>query len=258
MSGCARDEDVVEPARRIDKRQPRIHRDVQLAIVLESGGSQPADAALRVAAGRVLGEERSALGMTDEQRAAGVLDRARAIQHQVVDRDACGWLARKKEAGHACALRVEGLDPLLKAGNVGDDDAPVARDVEAGRLNDAPFFAADLDDLLGARSCGVDGEDGLPSPVEHVVHAARRLLEVDRGLERADEVRRKAADRAKDLDLNGSRWRDNEKRHGKRERKDASSHGEEQLNTERDRLRIPIPQRARIPDPDPPSTLPVP
>ena len=45
----AGDEDVVEPAGRIDKREPRIHRDVQLAIVLESGGSQPADAALRVA-----------------------------------------------------------------------------------------------------------------------------------------------------------------------------------------------------------------
>ena len=39
-------------------------------------------------------------------------------------------------------------------------------------------------------------------------------------------MRRKAADRAKDLDLNGGRWRDNQKRHGKRERKDASSHGE--------------------------------
>ena len=95
------------------------------------------------------------------------------------DRDACGRLAWKKEAGDACALRIERLDPLLKAGNVSDDDAPFARDVEAGRLNDAPLFAADLDDLLGARSCGVHGEDGLPSLVEDVVHTACRLLEVD-------------------------------------------------------------------------------
>ena len=34
----AGDEDVVEPAGRIDERQPGVHRDVQLAIVLESGG----------------------------------------------------------------------------------------------------------------------------------------------------------------------------------------------------------------------------
>ena len=76
-------------------------------------------------------------------------------------------------------------------------------------------------DLLRARSCGVHGVDGVPAPIEDVVGAARRLLEVDRCLEHADDVRRKAADRAKDLDLNGGRWRDNEKRHGKRERKDA-------------------------------------
>jgi hypothetical protein len=39
-------------------------------------------------------------------------------------------------------------------------------------------------------------------------------------------MRRKAADRTQHLDLNGQRRRDHEEGHGKCERKDASSHGE--------------------------------
>ena len=88
--------------------------------------------------------------MTDEQCAAGMLNRAGAIQHQVADCHARCRLSGKEEAGQRVSLSVEGLNPLLQSGNVGNDDVPIARDVEPGRLNDATLLAADLDDLLGA------------------------------------------------------------------------------------------------------------
>ena len=105
-------------------------------------------------------------------------------------------------------LSVEGLNPLLKTRDVGNDDVPIAGDVEPRRLNDATFFAADLDDLLSAGSCSVDAVDGMPSPIEHVVRCRSRPAESRRVLKGADDVRWNAADRAKDFRPNGGCWRD--------------------------------------------------
>jgi hypothetical protein len=119
----------------------------------------------------------------------------------------------------------------LETRDVGDNDLPIARDIEPRRLDDAAFFAADLDDLLRLRSGGIDAVDGLTPPVEHIVSAARRLLKADGILENADDVRRNAADRTKDFNSDRRRWRDGKNGHSERQSEDAASHGEEQLNT---------------------------
>ena len=181
--------------------------------------------------------------MTDEQCAAGMLNRAGAVQHQVADVTRCR-LSGKEEAGQRF-LSVEGLNPLLKTRNVGDDDVPIARDVEPRRLNDATFLAADLDDLLCAGSCGVDAVDGLPSPIEHVVGAVRRLLKADRVLERADDVRWNAADRAKDFARMAAVARQPGSRQSEKAR--CCESRDEQLNTECARRLLPSPKPSRAP-----------
>jgi hypothetical protein len=79
-------------------------------------------------------------------RSAGVLHRTHAIQHERSDRDERRWLSRQKEPTQSRALGIEGLDSLLRAWDVGHDDATVRGHVEARRLNDSPLFSPDVHD----------------------------------------------------------------------------------------------------------------
>jgi hypothetical protein len=112
-------------------------------------------------------------------------------------------LSRKEEAAYARALCVERLNPLLKARHVGDDDTAVTRDIESGRLNDAPRFAANLDDLLRLRPCGVNAVDSLSAPVQRVIGATCRLLKIDCVFEQSNQVWRQTAGRAENFNAEG-------------------------------------------------------
>jgi len=83
----------------------------------------------------------------------------------------------------------------LTAWRVGDHEAAVGRiDIERGRLEHAPGFLSDLDDLA-RRLIRADGVHRVRASIEHVVQAVVRLLKPDRVLERARDVRRQAATR---------------------------------------------------------------
>ena len=57
----------------------------------------------------------------------------------------------RKNPVSSLPLRVERLHALLRPRHVGDDESAVGRDVEAGRLNDAAVFLADLQNLARRR-----------------------------------------------------------------------------------------------------------
>jgi hypothetical protein len=128
-----------------------------------------------------------------------VLNRAGAVQHQVADDDARGRLPGQKETGEALAGGTERLQALLGARHVGDDESAVARRVESGGLNDPARLEADLQQFPRRRACSVDGMDRVTAPVEDEVRAVGRLLKLDGLFERADDVRRQAADRLQDV-----------------------------------------------------------
>ncbi len=150
---------------------------------------------------RVFREQRTAFRMADEQRRAGVLERGDAVQHETADRHARCRAARQEEAAGAETCRAEdtGCAPARAARRPRRTSCR-RRDVEAARLDDAPCLLADLDQLARAAAIGVHRVDGVRAAIEHVVRAARHLLERQRLLEQADDVRREAAGGPEDLD----------------------------------------------------------
>ena len=138
--------------------------------------------------------------MADEQRRAGVLYGAGAVQHQVADDDPRSGHAGQKESGQQLAAAIEGLHALLRPRHIGDDEASVGGDVETGRLNHASVFLADLQNLARRRLVRVHRVHGVAPAIEDEVGAARVLLEIQRLFVAADDVRGKAAGGTKHLD----------------------------------------------------------
>ena len=138
--------------------------------------------------------------MAEQQRPAGVLYRSGAVQHQIAEDDPRRRLAWQEEAAGALARWAKRLQTLLRPWDVGDNEPAVRRDVEAGRLNDAPFFLSDVDRFPRRPSLRVDGVHRVAAPVEYVIRPVRRLLKIDRFFVGADDVRRKTADRAQHID----------------------------------------------------------
>ena len=106
----------------------------------------------------------------------------------------------RKNPVQQLAAAIERLHALLRPRHVGDDEASVGGDVETGRLNDAPVFLADLQNLARRGLVRVHRVHGVTAAIEDEVGAARVLLEVQRLFVTADDVRRKAAGRTKHLD----------------------------------------------------------
>src|SRR5207248_9399336 len=71
----------------------------------------------------------------------------------------------------------EDLDPLTVVRRVGDDEGPVRRHGECGRIDDAARLGADLDDFPGAREVIIEAEDGMAAAIEHECLPRVRLLE---------------------------------------------------------------------------------
>src|SRR5262249_45491000 len=101
-----------EPAVWIDERNAAVEREVQLAILLVTGAAQVADGAVRYPAQRVLGDQAAGLRLRHENRRAGVLQRADAVEHEVLEGDPRPQTPRQQEAADAEAGGREDLDAL--------------------------------------------------------------------------------------------------------------------------------------------------
>ena len=112
-----------------------------------------------------------------QDRTAGVLQRADAVQHEVIDRDARLRSTGQREAADRKSDRREYLNALAAVGGVGHDERAVGRDRERGRIDDAAGLCADLDDLPGAGLRFVDAEDGVRAPIEDEDTGRTRIAE---------------------------------------------------------------------------------
>ena len=115
--------------------------------VVRSAAERPVHAAVQL----VLGDQRAGLGLRHQDRRAGVLQRADAVQHRVVEHDARLQAAGQHEAADAESGRREDLDPLAVVRRVGDDEGAVGLDRERRRVDDLARLAADRDDRPRAR-----------------------------------------------------------------------------------------------------------
>src|SRR5204862_3633200 len=99
----------VEAARRIDERQPRVEREVEVVIRLLSSRAQLSERSPRLTVERELRDQRAALRLVDQDRLAGELHRPDAVQDDRIEGDTRDFLRRQREAGQAAAARGERL-----------------------------------------------------------------------------------------------------------------------------------------------------
>ena len=153
------------------------------------GRAQPADRPVHAAVQLVLGDQRAGLGLRHQDRRPGVLQRADAVQHRVLDHDARLQAAGQQKAADAEPGGREDLDALPVVRRVGDDEGAVGLDGKRGGIDDLARLAADLDDLPRARLLRVEAVDRVGAAVEDEVLAGGGLLKAGRLAELARDVR---------------------------------------------------------------------
>lgn len=172
---------------------------MDVAIVLMTGRPELAERSDRAAVGRIFGNERAVLGLRNQNRRSGVLQRADAVQNHVVERDVNPPLAWQDEPCDAESDRREHLNALRLLRHVRHDEGAVRRERKAGGIDDVAFFRPQLNDLPDALPRLVDSVDAVASAVENEELTESRLLEAAGVAKAAGDVRWNGVLRTQDL-----------------------------------------------------------
>jgi hypothetical protein len=162
-------------------------------------GPQNPERPVHAARQRVFGDERSGFRLAHENGRAGVLQRADAVQDEIVQEDPCPGPARQRKTAKTKTRRREDLYALAAVRRIGNDEGARRLDAEGGRIDDASWLGANLHDFPGAGSVFVDAVHGVRAPIEHEVLPRGGLLKTDWIAEPAGNACGNGADRTDDI-----------------------------------------------------------
>ena len=133
----ARQKHEVIPPFWIEQGDADVQRPVHRRVLFLTRRAQLAEQPQNRAAQQVFRHQASDFRLADENRFAGVLERAEAAQHEVAQRDLRHASARQGEPAELGSCRKEELEALLIARRIRHDEAAVGRRIERRRPDDA-------------------------------------------------------------------------------------------------------------------------
>jgi hypothetical protein len=174
-------------------------------IVLVARLAEIAKGPERPAVERILRDERAELRLAQKDRASGVFDCGQPAEHEVSVGDSGDGPARDSKSTDRRSAAQEHLDARLATRRVGDDERPVGRQIECGRVEEPSRFGANRDQFACALESGRSDEHGVSAPIEDEVIAPGCLLAAGDLLEASGDVRGEGRDGRQVLDFPQSR-----------------------------------------------------
>src|SRR5690349_7317168 len=119
---------------------------MEVALALVPRRAERAERSHRRSVQREFGNERIPLGLIQENRRAGKLKRADAVEDEHVERQTRHLAPWQREAAKPASAREERLNAFLPPRRVSHDERAVLRvEVERGRIEHAAGLLTDLD-----------------------------------------------------------------------------------------------------------------